>query len=52
VTENSHPSEKCVFEFSGNCIPINNNHSLDDLKDQIEGVLSATEVLSTIRNRA
>ena len=38
VTEDSHPSEKCVFEFSGKCNKITNNSSLEDLKM----ILSAT----------
>jgi hypothetical protein len=40
VTEDSHPSEKCVFEFSGQCRKINNNGSLQDLKTEIESALS------------
>tara|TARA_R100000951_G_scaffold101420_1_gene92909 strand:- start:9279 stop:9962 length:684 start_codon:yes stop_codon:yes gene_type:complete len=38
VTEDSHPSEKCVFEFSEKCNKISNNSSLEDLKM----ILSAT----------
>lgn len=39
VTEDSHPSEKCVFEFSGNCIKIDNNGSLRDTERQIKQVI-------------
>lgn len=39
VTEDSHPSEKCVFEFSGNCIKIDNNGSLNNTERQIKEVL-------------
>lgn len=52
VTEDSHPSEKCVFEFSGKCIYINNNNSLEDLKIQIESALYLKGLLNENRNRA
>lgn len=52
VTEDSHPSEKCVFEFSGKCEKINNNGSLEDTRKQIVDVLSRTGLLSQTRNRA
>jgi hypothetical protein len=35
VTEDSHPSEKCVFEFNDKCIKIDNNGSLEDTKAQV-----------------
>lgn len=46
VTEDSHPSEKCVFEFSGNCIEIPNNNSLEDLKCNLKRVLMENGFLS------
>lgn len=52
VTEDSHPSEKCVFEFSGNCQKINNNGSLEDTRKQIVNVLNERGLLSETRNRA
>lgn len=39
VTEDSHPSEKCVFEFTDKCITINNNGSLSETERQIKQVL-------------
>ena len=42
VTEDSHPSEKCVFEFSGKCIKINNNGSLKNTKEQIKKIIEGS----------
>ena len=39
VTENSHPSEKCVFEFSEKCIKIDNNKSLSNTERQVKEIL-------------
>ena len=39
VTEDSHLSERGVFEFSKKCIEIPNNSSLEDLKDNIVDIL-------------
>jgi len=41
VTKDSHPSEKCVFEFSEKCNRIPNNSSLEDLKTIISATLEA-----------
>ena len=41
VTEFSHPSERCVFEFSKKCIKIPNNSSLDNLRIILEAVFEA-----------
>jgi hypothetical protein len=35
VTEDSHPSEKCVFEFSDKCIKVDNNGTIEDLSAQV-----------------
>lgn len=40
VTEDSHPSEKCVFEFSDRCIKVSNNSSLNDLEALILDTLT------------
>lgn len=45
VTEDSHPSEKCVFEFSGKCSLIPNNGSLDDLEANIATSLTLSGVI-------
>jgi hypothetical protein len=39
VTEKSHPSEKCVFEFSHKCIEIDNNGDVENTKNQIINIL-------------
>ena len=39
VTEESHPSEKCVFEFSNKCIKIDNNGSLNNTQIQVRNIL-------------
>ena len=41
VTEDSHPSEKSVFEFTSKCIKIDNNGSLSDTEKQIKSVLDS-----------
>jgi hypothetical protein len=46
VTEDSHPSEKCVFEFSGKCKTINNNGSLEQLQYQIMTELMEAGLIS------
>lgn len=40
VTEDSHPSEKSVFLFSDQCTKLSNNGSLEDLKQDIELLLT------------
>jgi hypothetical protein len=52
VTEDSHPSEKCVFQFSSKCKEINNNNSLENLRSQIVIALEENGLLSQTRNRA
>jgi|VirMetMinimDraft_7_1064189.scaffolds.fasta_scaffold09758_1 hypothetical protein len=52
VTEDSHPSEKCVFEFSDKCRKINNNGSLEDLKTEIETVLAGYGIITSLSQRA
>jgi hypothetical protein len=52
VTEDSHPSEKCVFEFSGKCQEINNNGNLEDTRKQIVNILNEKGLLTQTRNRA
>ncbi len=50
VTEDSHPSEKCVFEFAHKCISLHNNSDLHDLKINTlqllrdEGILGMTSL--------
>lgn len=39
VTEDSHPSEKCVFEFNDKCIKIDNNGNLRDTERQIKNII-------------
>lgn len=36
ITPESHSSETSIFAFCDKCILINNNNSLDDLKDQLK----------------
>lgn len=45
VTNESHPSEKCVFQFCNKCFEINNNNTLEDLKNQITAFLLQTGFL-------
>ncbi len=50
VTEDSHPSEKSVFEFAHKCISLHNNSDLHDLKINTlqllrdEGILGMTSL--------
>lgn len=39
VTEDSHPSEKCVFEFSGKCVKLDNNGTFDELDANVLSIL-------------
>jgi len=43
VTEDSHPSEKCVFEFNNKCVMIDNNGTLENTKAQVFNVLKDVE---------
>jgi len=40
VTEDSHPSEKCVFDFADKCIKIDNNGSFSDMEKQINDIIA------------
>ena len=40
ITEKTHESEKEVFKFRNNCIHINNNGSLDDLKNNLKHIIT------------
>lgn len=46
VTEDSHPSEKRVFEFSSDCIEIPNNSSLEDLESFLKETLTSRGFMS------
>ena len=39
VTEDSHPSEKCVFEFNDKCLKIDNNGSLRDTERAVKAAI-------------
>ena len=52
VTEDSHPSEKCVFEFSGKCNKINNNGDLEDLNTEIVSLLTQAGFIRDALNQA
>lgn len=52
VTEDSHPSEKCVFEFSDKCYEINNNGTLEQTRDQIAALLVQTSFLKDFPKQA
>jgi len=45
VTPDSHPSEKCVFEFNERCILIDNNGTLEETRQQIIEVLKDADFL-------
>ena len=52
ITKDSHPSEKCVFQFSNKCIKINNNNDLEYTERQIINILTEKGLLTKILNRA
>lgn len=39
VTKDSHPSERCVFDFSDRCTKISNNGTLEELESDIKMLL-------------
>lgn len=43
VTPDSHPSEKCVFEFNDKCVRIDNNGTIEETRSQIYNILRNIE---------
>jgi len=39
ITENSHPSERCVFEFRDRCFKVDNNGTLSETERQVKAIL-------------